>query len=152
MDPRGKKIKRIFTQKGSTMVETLVSFLVLIMILASLYSIVLFSSNLFMKSVDMSRLNQKFYREIYKKDIDAAMIDKEEFEAGFGAPKDGKEYAALNLTFDDEKTDARNYSDPNVNRSYINLNNIKVYSYVYSGSEVDVEGVIAPSATEFIRP
>ena len=65
------KLNMSFLKKnnsGSTMVETLVSFVILFLILASLYGIVAFSSELYMRSVDTSRLLQRFTREINKKD------------------------------------------------------------------------------------
>jgi hypothetical protein len=88
MEVRGKKVipyKRI-NHKGSTMVETLVSFVVLFIVLAALYNIVVFSSELYLRSVDTSRLQQKFYREIYKKDdrLDTSFITKTRYIKGFG--------------------------------------------------------------------
>ena len=52
--------------KGTTMVETLVAFVVLMIVLLALFKMVTFSSQLKMRSIDTSRVLQVFNQEIYK--------------------------------------------------------------------------------------
>ena len=150
MEVRGKKVipyKRI-DHKGSTMVETLVSFVVLFIVLAALYNIVVFSSELYLRSVDTSRLQQKFYREIYKKDdrLDTSFITKTRYIKGFGGKySDGTnsyEHAALSLTIVNDG----NLPD-GMEKSEIYLNNIEVTSYVCT--EDNNGNAIAPKVVNF---
>ena len=150
MEVRGKKVipyKRI-NHKGSTMVETLVSFVVLFIVLAALYNIVVFSSELYLRSVDTSRLQQKFYREIYKKDdrLDTSFITKTRYIKGFGGKySDGTnsyEHAALSLTIVNDG----NLPD-GMEKSEIYLNSIEVTSYVCT--EDNNGNAIAPKVVNF---
>ena len=78
MGTLGKKVRQ--SNKGSTMIETLVSFVVLFLVLGALYSIVSFSTELYMRSVDISRLQQKFFREIYKsRDYDDSFVERKKY-------------------------------------------------------------------------
>ena len=52
--------------KGTTMVETLVAFVVLMIVLLALFKMVTFSSQLKMRSIDTSRVLQVFNQEIYR--------------------------------------------------------------------------------------
>ena len=64
METRIEKMMRFKFLKqnnnGSTMVETLVSFTVIAIVMAALYAIVSFSSELWMNSIDASRVQQHF--------------------------------------------------------------------------------------------
>ena len=148
MEVRRKKLdKRIMNQKGSTMVETLASFVVLFIVLAALYGIVTFSTELYMRSVDMSRLQQRFFQEIYKKNIDTTFIDRATFVKGYGGQVDlnGEtcEHAALNFVI---KTDG--YSMPDaMKNSEISMDKISVTSYVCK-EDNDGNG-ISPKAVIF---
>ena len=146
-----KKIKSILkhNDSGSTMVETLASFVVLFIVLAALYSIVVFSTQLYFRSVDLSRLNQKFFREIYKKDTDTSQIKKTEYIKGFGGAEGGKEHAALVLSFDAEKTSSENYENAKVTTSYMNLDKTGAETYVYIGPGSENENYVVPTAVMF---
>ena len=148
MGSQGKKIKTKYrNNSGSTMVETLVSFTVLFIVLASLYSIVVFSMNLYMKSVDASRLNQKFYREIYKSTTDASTIKKTHYNAGFSTAPDGSQGAKLVFSIDTDKTNSKNYNDSRTETAYINMDNTGADTYVYTGSDAD--RMMVPKAVLF---
>ena len=137
--------------EGSTMIETVVSFVVLVMVLAGLYGVVLFSSNLYMKSVDTSRLQQRFYRELYKKDLTSnAFITITEYESGSGfdgTDYDGK-HVSLILSLDKEKTDLSNYGTHE--DDYIIMDRIGVNSYVCSDESIETLQLIAPKAIQFV--
>lgn len=145
MEIRRKTVrKQNINHKGSTMVETLVSFVVLFIVLAALYRIVVFSSELYMRSVDTSRLQQKFYIEIYKKTPDTSFIEKTRFIKGFGGKKENddgtySEHAALSLSIVDENGKLKD--------SEIYLNNISVTSYVCT-EDNDGKGIV-PKAVIF---
>ena len=131
------------------MIETLVSFVVLVMVLAALYGVVLFSSELYMRSVDTSRLQQQFYREIYKTSgRNEDFIKVTSYEAGSGVH--GNDYspnhAGLVLSLDKEKTKPENYGDDD--NIYINLNLIAADTYVCKQSETD-KNTIMPKAILF---
>lgn len=70
--------------KGTTMVETIAAFTVLAVILAALYHIVKFSSDLRVLAVDTAHLNQLFLREVYKNDdmIDTNFVQMKSFTPG----------------------------------------------------------------------
>ena len=57
--------KAINDNRGSTMMETLVAFVVLMIIVAALTRLVMFSSELRMRATDMNRITQEFNKEIY---------------------------------------------------------------------------------------
>lgn len=68
----GNKMKRFETKnnrtgnnKGTTMLETLVAFTVLMVILAVLYAIIAFCSELKMSATDMNNAMQEFSQELY---------------------------------------------------------------------------------------
>lgn len=148
---------------GSTMVETLVSFVVLFIVLAALYGIVSFSSELYMRSVDTSRLHQRFYREIYKfpsgpvtnpeaVSIDESFLEYEDYYPGYyPSEPDGHEYACLSLIFDTEKTDLSNYGsgDSRIADAYIDLKYTGVTSYVCVDEGAADEKLILPKTLHF---
>ena len=51
---------------GSTMVETLISFVVLVIVFAALFGMIRFSSNLRMRAIDTADVRESFNDEIYK--------------------------------------------------------------------------------------
>lgn len=139
-------------QKGSTMVETLVSFVVLFLVLASLYGIVAFSSELYMRSVDTSRLTQKFYKEIYKKDEFVGegtnpFVKKQFYKAGYGATSGDDKYAALELTVNID--DAYFTGDDKMKKSKIKLSNISAKTYVANDESFEEKKIIVPKAARF---
>ncbi len=71
MDKKGSELNN----EGSTMIEVLIAFLLVSIILGALYQVVKFSSNMYMKSVDMKRQIQAFETEMYKKPIDSTKLD-----------------------------------------------------------------------------
>ena len=135
---------------GSTMIETLVSFTVLFVVLAALYGIVAFSSELYMRSVDISRLQQRFYREIYKKQtsIDDSFVEVKSYSGGIGSGK-----AKLILNLDTTKTNENNYNaNSSIAQSSVNMSRISVNSYVCKeGTSTDGSPttVIMPKAVMF---
>ncbi|MCR4847203.1 MAG: hypothetical protein K5865_10735 [Eubacterium sp.] len=61
-----KLVKRLIkNNKGTTMMETLVAFVVLAIILVALYRMIVFSSELRMRATDMNSMMQTFNKELY---------------------------------------------------------------------------------------
>lgn len=69
-------IKKAKRNRGSTMVEVLVAFLLVSIILGALYQVVKFSSNMYLKAVDMTRQVEAFEEEMYKKNLNPQEIIK----------------------------------------------------------------------------
>ena len=149
MEIRRKTVKSngIKNHKGSTMVETLVSFVVLFIVLAALYRIVTFSSELYFRSVDTSRLQQRFYREIYKTNPDESFVQKTRFVKGYGGKveENGEicEHAGLTLVIVDDGN-----LPSGMENSEIGLTKIGVTSYVCK--EDNSGNGIVPKVVNFI--
>lgn len=127
--------------KGSTMVETLVSFTVIAIVMAALYAIVSFSSELWMNSMDSSRVQQHFTEEISKKNPDEQFVEKKLYKAGIAEnSENASEYAALVLVLDDGN-DANDF--------YISLNDISAETYVSVDDSVKDENILAPKIVMF---
>lgn len=145
--------------KGMTMVETIVSFTVLFIVLAALYGIVSFSNELYMKSVDTSRMVQKFYREIYKTAGDSGeapaydtdFLTVSLFKAdSVPLTDENEEHARLIFDIDTEKTNPLNYNNSNdIKDAYIGLNYIGVESYVCTDETAIEKKLIRPKAVIF---
>ncbi len=145
METRIEKMMRFKFLKqnnnGSTMVETLVSFTVIAIVMAALYAIVSFSSELWMNSIDASRVQQHFSEEISKKNPDAAFVQKTIYKAGFaGESGNESEYAGLVLVVDD---------GDDSNQFYISLSDISAESYVSVDDSVKDENIVAPKVLMF---
>lgn len=100
--------KKKMNNKGSTMVEVLVAFLLVTIILAALYQVIQFSSRMYLKSVDMKRQMEAFEAAMYKKPIDPAELVTNESAAmtvtlvldttqGAGATETGNALSAGNM-------------------------------------------------------
>jgi hypothetical protein len=151
------KLNMSFLKKnnsGSTMVETLVSFVILFLILASLYGIVAFSSELYMRSVDTSRLLQRFTREINKKDEligtgTDPFIKKEEYKAGYTKAGSDGNFAALELTLVVDDTNSSFTGSDAMKNSRIKLNNTATTTYVCNDSTFEEKKIIVPKAIRY---
>ena len=134
-----KQKPKKLNNRGSTMVETLVSFTVVAIVLASLYAIVSFSTRLWMNSVDASNLQQSFTDEMYRKNPNTELVGKTSYKAG-SVPEtdDGEKYANFILVPDD-----------NSEAGQIYLNNISADYYFVKDEAVDNEKIAAPKAIIF---
>jgi hypothetical protein len=74
-------MKKLKNNDGSTMVEVLVSFTVLMIIMVSLYGIVRVSTNMLMKSKDFLTTQQEFSGEYYKKNYGSLTVKDSTSEA-----------------------------------------------------------------------
>lgn len=67
-----KMNKKDTANAGTTMVEVLVAFAILMVIFAVLYQVICLSGEIHMKTVDLIRSDQELEREIYKKNASGA--------------------------------------------------------------------------------
>lgn len=108
-----KKLKNIMTQNaGSTMVETMVSFVVLAIVLAALYGMVRLATNLRMRAIDTAYVRETFNEEIYKSGDKTNVEEHEYFGAHSTITNNDGTMFTLKVNMDEGKT---NYKNLNVN-------------------------------------
>ncbi len=66
--------KRRRNNRGETMVETLVSFVILAIVMLALGGMVFFSAHLRMRAEDVAKVSASFYQEIYKDNPDSTKV------------------------------------------------------------------------------
>ena len=156
------RMKMSLNNKGMTMVETIVSFVVLVIVLAGLYSMVKFSSQLSMRAVDTGRLLQSFSGTLYR--------NKESIgtdEAGgyvkvteYNGKNDGSNMTGFMLILDKNTTNVANnfgsgYSSTSTGiDSAIRLPNVDAKGYVSVNpiadpSSASYENILAPKVMKF---
>ena len=142
--------------RGTTLVETLAAFTVLAALMALFFHIVDFSSRLRTQAVDSSRLNQMFFKEIYKNPdaIDDSFVTTELFnEDGTG----GATVSRFWLVLDTERTDMKknyqgvnyNIDDYKDNPPRFRLDNLEAVSYTCTDPLIDEEQLVRPGAMRF---
>ncbi len=142
-------INRILNNNGSTMVETLVSFVVLVIVIAALYGMVRFSSNLRMRAVDTAKVRNTFNSEIYKNGS-SPNVDEYHY-IGRSAP-DNLTMFSLKLN---EKTDNSNLYKESSGKSRteftdsVYLSNVDAVGYVSVDPVISEENLVQPKALEF---
>lgn len=67
--------------KGMSMVEVLVGFVVLSVIIAGVFHMIKFGSNMLYEGMDVKQSQQNFEKEIYKTSRDDGLIDVKEIKA-----------------------------------------------------------------------
>lgn len=142
------ELKKLRNNKGSTMVETLVSFVVLFIIMGILTSAIFFASELKMKASDIARIQSDFNRQIYqraayKNETESYKVEPDETVMAYPYA-----FSSFNLVEKDTET-------PTV----LNLGNVKATGFVsidpstgYSESDSDNSRnsfVIAPKVIVF---
>ena len=129
-------MKIIKNNKGTTMVETLVAFVILIIILGMIYGIIHFCSIMRLNAEDMNKKINTFSGEIYSNDIDSNKIEVNTFE-------NSDENINFALHLDNRNTStSNNYID-----TTFEMNNIKVKSFKYKTDTDD----LVPAAAHFER-
>lgn len=109
MKKRMNKIIKFYSNnEGSTMVETLISFVVLVIVFAALFGMIRFSSNLRMRAIDTADVRESFSDEIYKSG-DKNNVEIHEYigaHSNIADNSDSMFYLKLNV--DEGKTDCTN--------------------------------------------
>ncbi len=62
--------------KGMTMMEVLVGFVILTIIITGVYHMIRFGSNMLYESIDMRKGQNRFEEELYKTDSDPEVVEK----------------------------------------------------------------------------
>ena len=149
---------RYMNDRGSTMIETVISFVVLMIVLAALYSMVRFSSELRMRAVDSSTVQNNFNEQIYRSDGNMTNVDTYRYIGKHRSDEEGNDDSAtaFTLRLNTNKTDvAKSFNDPNLTsevfKTYdsIKLPNMNAVGYVSVDPLVDSENVIAPRVLSF---
>ena len=153
---RAAILKILYNNKGSTMMETIVSFVVLMIVLAALYSMVRFSSELRMRAVDSARIQSNFNEQLYRNDNNMQNIKKYVYIGKHAKDTYGNSdtVTVFTIKLNDKKTDVQkafnsnNMPADNAKES-IKLPNVNATGYVCTDPIVDMENVIAPRVLSF---
>ena len=146
--------KLIKNNSGSTMVETLVAFLVIMIVLAALYGMVRFSTNLRMRAVDTADVRNLFGQEIYKNTPDPSVVDVFKYIGKNTEVEDDKKTMFM-LKLNTTKTDLEKtkYSGSNSSYDYknavIRIPCINATGYVSKDSRITDENLATPKVLSF---
>ena len=141
--------KRIHNNKGTTMVETLVAFVVLMIILAIIYSAISFCARLRMKATDVDSITESFNAEIYKDD---SKINPDEVSFESYSEQEGKG-PVFYLVLDYENTDMITNNVKDTITDYCNfkirMNKTEATSYKSTNPLIQSEELPTPKALHF---
>ena len=140
-----KQNKEILNNRGTTMLETLIAFVVLMVILGVLYNIIAFCSELKMSATDMNTYMQDFSVEIYNKKT-TKVIKKEKITKVDAGVKKPLFYLELS---DETQKDLNGCNSVAEENKRISLYNLNAVTYVYDASG-DTRNIV-PKATRFIH-
>ena len=149
-----KKLHMALNNKGTTMFETIVSFLVLMIILGALYSTVRFSAELRMRAVDTGNITKEFNSLVFKDSISTSdHILKYDYYGQYDPTTTGK-YTAFFLKLDTEETNCelncgRVVSVDDVLLTPLRTPNIDATGYVYHNTDIDTEHLVTPEMITF---
>lgn len=142
--------------KGSTILETVIAFVVLTIVLLALFRMVTFSSQLRMRAIDTANVRNSFNQNYYMKDI-----DRDDSEAVYNIKhydyegiSDKDQYTAFMLVFDSMTTDGTNYqfgaNEIDMSKP-LTLSRIDATGYVSCDPMTDVNGesVVTPKLLKF---
>ena len=149
---------------GSTMIEAIVSFAVLVIVLAVLFKMVAFSSELRMRAVDTANVRNSFNEQLYKIEyddtgnrIDGSMENVKIIDY-YGvtdpAPKT-KNIAAFVMILDEEKTDvdstfgSLNEEEKENIKKQITLPHLDAASYYSVDPIIEDEKLATPKVLKF---
>jgi Tfp pilus assembly protein PilE len=141
--------KCISNNKGSTMVETLVAFVVLSIILLIIYRAVVFCSELKLKTIDTDIVMDKFNAEIYKEDdkINASEVESK----SYSMISDKGPVFYIMLDADNEEMMDKNVKDSvtDYDNLKLRMNKIEATGYKSVNPLIDSENLTTPKALQF---
>ena len=158
-----RKLHMVMNNKGTTMLETVVSFLVLMIILGALYSTVRFSSELSMRAVDTGNISNEFNSLVYKSSFSSSdHILKYDYYGQYDPSTTGK-YTAFFLKLDTTETNvelncgrpvaAVDPNDPNSTEDVLltplRTPNIDATAFVCSDPIIEEEQLVTPKLITF---
>ena len=142
---KNRIIEILKDDKGTTMMETLVAFVVLMIILVALTRMIFFSSELRMRAMDTGRLMQTFNKELYSNsELDKVSVVK---------------YVTENVQYEDTNKGPLFYIVPEKKNSEgkdvdLWVSDINAYSYTYDmskDSNASSENLAIPKALVFVH-
>ena len=141
------------SNKGITMVETLVAFVVLTIIFVLIYKIVFFCAQMKMKTQDVDNVIAEFNQEIYKSSgPDAAKVEQKNYSVV------AAQGPVFYLTLDTDKTDmAKNVNDTvtpyddqsNAEYYKLPLYDVVATSYKSKNALIEQEQLLTPKVIRF---
>ena len=143
---------------GSTMVETLISFVVLVIVFAALFGMIRFSSNLRMRAIDTADVRESFNDEIYKSGNKKNVEIHEYIGSHSTISNNNDTMFYLKLNVDPGKTDCSNLdinSDELTNElrvkfiKSISVPNIDATGMVSKDPRIDEEKLAPPKVLRF---
>ena len=144
-----KYINALSDNRGTTMIETLVSFVVLAIILAALYGMIRLATNMRIRAMDSESLTSTFNSEIYK-NTDLNGVDEYYY---FGDSKDSSTMFMLKV---EDKTNDRNLVtdstssvDKDLYKDPIRLTKIDGIGYVSTDSRIESDNLVPPKVLVF---
>lgn len=146
-----KKRISVLNNRGTTMLETLISFLVLVIVLAALYSMIRFSSNLRMRAIDTANVKNEFNQEIYKTSVDNSKVQSYYY---IGKNADDN-ITMFSLKPDMEKTAKNNWDISNGENTVYNFSRsvkiptVDATAYVSKDKRIDDENLVRPKVLVF---
>ena len=136
---------------GTTMVETLVSFVVLMIVLAALYAMFRFSANLRMRAIDTANVRTEFNGEIYKTNPDTSKVTVYKYIG----KREQDHTTMFMLKLNDKTTDANlsNSTGSGIEKDSfkqsIRVPNIDATGYVSKDSRITEENLATPKVLVF---
>ena len=133
--------------KGTTMMETIVAFTVLVVILLALTRIIVFSSELRMRAMDTGRIMQTFNKCLYSNELNNGTgfdkVTKEHYDSS-GAKATQAGGGVKGPLF---------YIKPKDNNVDLWVTDINAYSYTYNETDpsVNTENLTIPKAIVFVH-
>lgn len=133
--------------KGNTMFETLIAFVVLTIILAIVYQMVAFCGELRMKATDTDMIVSDFNENIYKKSVPEDLIDVADrhSEVDINGP-------LFYLRLSDETSSSKNIKsdvDYTANSYRIRMSYLSAKTYVSKDPRIESEKLVTPKALQF---
>lgn len=151
------KLNTVFrSNRGTTMLETLMAFTVLMIVLLALFKMVSFSSRLRMRAEDTATVRETFNSNMYRSDINStdAKTKYQIDHVDYTGISNGDTYTAFMLVFDEETTDESNYisgSDGKTLGKPITLSRIDATGYFSTDplTSESNESIAVPKALRF---
>ena len=130
--------RKLKENKGTTMVETIVAFVVLTIILVALYRMIMFSSELRMRATDMSNIMKEFNTELYSKGT-LNNVTKEP-------------YVTNNISLGEGKVKGPLFYIKTDDESELWVSDIKAYGYSYKENDIQKNDHMSiPKAIVFVH-
>ena len=132
--------------KGNTMFETLIAFVVLAIILAIVYQMVAFCSEMRMKATDTNIVVSEFNENIYKKTVPTDKVDVADrhSEADINGP-----LFYLKLSDETSEENIKNSTDYTGTSYRLRMSYLSAKTYVSKDSRIESEKLVTPKALQF---